>query len=421
MQNKMQNKMRWRRPSFGWPALAALVLSITAFVARDPVVDALTGGPVADVRLGFSFSYLVLAPVLAAFDHLSFLTDRQHLVVLVSLILLFVGWRVGRRILGHAGSPWVLRECLVALFSLIGLIAFYGFGVLGVRPMASLRSEDPDLVIVDFHSHTEVSHDGRPGFDVSARRAWHRGAGFDLAYLTDHLSLDAVGEASAANPALAGEGLSFLPGREVRFKNQHIVVLGSEDPAAGVPDHAPWPVLIQTIPNDLSRVPVPDADGERGGVYAIELVDADPRGLRQSGEDREMLLAIADSLNLALVAGSNHHGWGRAAAAWTMFRVPGWRTQSPTEVGREIEDSIRRDRADAGQVVERPRLSPGPGREPVLAELLTLPRLVWHVLTSLTLPERLAWLAWVLVAAAIAGIRAGRVTDLPSDRSPVGG
>jgi hypothetical protein len=180
-------------------------------------------------------------------------------------------------------------------------------------------------------------------------------------------------------------------------------------------------VLIQTIPNDLSRVPVPDADGERGGVYAIELVDADPRGLRQSGEDREMLLAIADSLNLALVAGSNHHGWGRAAAAWTMFRVPGWRTQSPTEVGREIEDSIRRDRADAGQVVERPRLSPGPGREPVLAELLTLPRLMWHVLTSLTLPERLAWLAWVLVAAAIVGIRAGRVTDLPSDRSPVGG
>jgi hypothetical protein len=315
----------------------------------------------------------------------------------------------------------VLREWLVALLSLIGLIAFYGFGVLGVRPMASLRSEDPDLVIVDFHSHTETSHDGRPGFDVSARRAWHRGAGFDLAYLTDHLSLDAVGEASAANPALAGEGLSFLPGREVRFKDQHIVVLGSEDPAAGVADHAPWPVLIQTIPNDLSRVPIPDADGERGGVYAIELVDADPRGLRQSGEDREMLLAIADSLNLALVAGSNHHGWGRAAAAWTLFRVPGWRTQSPTELGREIEASIRRDRTDAGQVVERPRLSPGPGREPVLAELLTLPRLVWHVLRSLTLPERLAWLVWVLVAAVIAGIRAGTARELPSDRSQVGG
>lgn len=407
--------MRWKRLSFGWLAVATVVLAITGLVARDPVVDALTGGPVADVRLVFTFSYLAFAPALAAFDHLSFLTDRQHIAVLVSLILLFISWRVGRRVFRHTGSPWVLRECLVASLSLIGLIAFYGFGVLGVRPIASLVSEDPDLVIVDFHSHTEISHDGRPGFDVSARRAWHRGAGFDLAYLTDHLSMEATVEASAANPALAGEGLSFLPGREIRFKNQHIVVLGAEDPTAGIADDAPWPVLIQTIPNDLSRVPVPDADGERGGVYAIELVDADPRGLRQSGEDRDMLLAIADSLNLALVAGSNHHGWGRAAAAWNLFRVPGWRTQSPTEVGHEIEASIRRDRAEAGQVVERPRLSPGPGREPLLAELLTLPRLVWHVLTGLTLLERLAWLAWVLVVTAIVGIRPAAVKDIPSN------
>ena len=393
--------MQRKRPSFRMPAVVAALFAITGLLARDPVVDSLTGGSVSAVGLAFTPSYLLFAPFLGAFDHLSLLTDRQHVAVLISLILVFLGWRVVRRALAKVGPGRWGRDCLLAVVSLVGLISFYGFGVLGVRPMAALQSEDTDLVIVDFHSHTQVSHDGRPGFDVPARRAWHQGAGFDLAYLTDHLSLDAATEASAENPSLAGDGLSFLLGREVRFKNQHVLVLGADDPTLGIADHVPWPVLIQTIPDDLSRVPVAEADGERGGVHAIELVDADPRGLRQSAEDREILLAIADSLNLALVAGTNHHGWGRAAAAWTLMRVPGWQSRSPGEVGLEIETLIRQDRAEATQVVERRRLSAGPGPEPLLAEILTLPRLVWHVLTSLTLAERSAWLMWVVGAASI--------------------
>ena len=47
-----------------------------------------------------------------------------------------------------------------------------------------------------------------------------------------------------------------------------------------------WPVLIQTIPNDLGRVPVPACTADGAGVEAIELLDGDPRGLEQSDRER---------------------------------------------------------------------------------------------------------------------------------------
>ena len=70
---------------------------------------------------------------------------------------------------------------------------------------------------------------------------------------------------------------------------------------------------------------------------AVEANDASPRGLRQSKRDRAQILALADSLDLALVAGSNNHGWGRTAAAWTLIRIPGWQRMSPASLETAIE------------------------------------------------------------------------------------
>ena len=222
--------------------------------------------------------------------------------------------------------------------------------------------------------------------------------------------MDAAAATRRPNPDLAGEGLSFLPGVEVRYRNQHVVVLGEVDPNGGIPPGEEWPTLIQTIPNNLSRVPLPTRD-KLGGVHAIELVDADPRGLRQSVEERDLILQIADSLGLTLVSGTNHHGWGRTAAAWNLIRVPGWQYLRPEELGAEIEALLRGGRNDRIQIAERRRLHLYAPREPPLVEALTAPRLAVHILRSLTLPERLAWLPWiaacVLVAARRRPVRAG--------------
>src|SRR5437764_10613241 len=53
---------------------------------------------------------------------------------------------------------------------------------------------------------------------------------------------------------------------------------------------------------------------------------------------RQRIVHIADSLNLALVTGSDNHGWGRAAPGWTLMRIPGWRGMSTDSLSRRIED-----------------------------------------------------------------------------------
>jgi hypothetical protein len=394
--------------SLRWPLAAAAVLGLGGLFARDPLAHALTGETVVDAGLRFSLGYLLLAPIGAVYDQLSLLTDRQHVSILVSLAVLYAGTRVALRLSrGPSGAgPFrsILREVGLGAAAFAGLLAFYAYGVLGPRPMAALRAYDPNVVVVDFHSHTELSHDGRPGLSIQDRRAWHEAAGFDLAYVTDHATLEAAKAALPDNPERAGERISLLPGREVRFKDQHVLVLGQLDPTAGIPETEPWPVVIQTIPNDLTRVPVEDSDG-RGGVQGIEVVDADPRAFRQSTEERALLLALVDSLDLAMIAGSNHHGWGRAAAAWNLVRVPGWQEMAPDELGLLIEGKILRERRAFNRIVERPRLAaalPDDGHAvQALMAVTALPRFVWHILASLTPPERLAWLGWIVLLAVL--------------------
>lgn len=397
---------RWLR----WLLLAAGILWMAGAFAAAPVVDAVTGEVVSDASFRLSPGYLALAPVMGVLDHLSLLTDRQHVAVLLGIAVTYLAVRVTGRLLRRSSGRGLVREAGLAGAAVLAVLAVYAFGVLGMRPMVALESHDPDVVVVDFHTHTDSSHDGRPGFDADARREWHRSAGFDLAYLSDHDNMDAVAATGWPNPDLAGEGLSFLPGVEVRYRNQHVVVLGEVDPNGGIPPGEEWPTLIQTIPNNLSRVPLPTRD-KLGGVHAIELVDADPRGLRQSVEERDLILQIADSLGLTLVSGTNHHGWGRTAAAWNLIRVPGWQYLRPEELGAEIEALLRGGRNDRIQIAERRRLHLYAPREPPLVEALTAPRLAVHILRSLTLPERLAWLPWiaacVFVAARRRPVRAG--------------
>lgn len=392
-----------------WLLGALGLLWVGGIFSQDPVVNALTGEPVDDVGVRVPPGYLALAPLMGLLDHLSLLTDRQHVAVLLSIAVAFFVFRAVRRLSGACAGKGLRRECWLAGLALVSVVGVYAFGVLGMRPMVALESYDPDLVIVDFHSHTDSSHDGRPGFDVGARREWHSSAGFDLAYLTDHANLDAIPAAEGENPTQAGEGLSILAGSEVRYREQHVIVLGRQDPNESISHGEEWPILIQTIPNDLSRVPVRTREG-LGGVHAIELVDADPRGLRQSVEERELLLQIADSLELAVVAGSNHHGWGRAVAAWNLVRVPGWKQLHPEELGSEVEALLRGGPSDRIQIAERRRLSAYPPGEYRFAQVLTAPRLVLHILGSLTLSERLAWLAWIVVGSVVLARRRGART-----------
>lgn len=400
---------------------AVVTVLVAAGWLVGPSALASPDGAVPDgVRLEVGWDYVVMAPVANVLDTLSLLTMDQHYAVLATLLLAYAGWRMARR-RKHRG--WLTRtgiEVGVAVAALAGLLAFYAYGILGRRPMAALAVTDPEVLVLDVHSHTDRSHDGRAGFDAEDRREWHASAGFDAAYISDHRNWQGFAEGAAANPERAGDGTVMLPALEIVFEGKYASALGeswryrravdgnylSADTLYRMMDRGvPRPTLVLTIPGGLDDVPRATADSI--GYVAIELSDASPRGLAQSRRDRAKLLRMADSLDLAPVAASNNHGWGRTAAAWTLVRIPGWRTLSPRSLGQAIEERFHEDRQEASRVVERRSPYPGDSR---VALAMTVPSITWQMFGGMGPAERLSWLAWtwILVLAIAPQIRRRR-------------
>jgi hypothetical protein len=265
-------------------------------------------------------------------------------------------------------------------------------------------------VVVDFHSHTSFSRDGRWGFTVERNREWHRAGGWHVAYVTDHI--DGVKKENlgtlTANPRRAGDGTVLLPGVERRCDGRHFLILGvrhrdcwmlgaePRNRPATLPfdrEHA----VIQTTPVKLHRVTAPESTAIRG-LVGIELSDGSPHGLDQMQRDHDKLLAIADGSNLAVVAGSNNHGWTYAPLAWNLLRIPGWRDLTPEALGGAIEERLQRERRHAVTVVER--YTAHPGSTPV-GLVATVPAVAWHMLAPLTPAERASWIGWVWVVAGL--------------------
>jgi hypothetical protein len=406
-----------------WPLIVVLVLVLgSAPFARPAIQDAATFGAIPDVSLRRPPAYVLLAPVSDLLDLLTLLSVRQHVALLVTLLLGYVAWWVvrGRRLLASATPRRRAAQVAARVgLALLALLSVYAAGVLMPRPMAALDAP-PALLVVDFHAHTRYSHDGRPDWTPEDLRAWHRDGGFGAAYVTDHRTFEGAQGGWANNPPLAGEGVTLLPAIEVVWRGEHVNVLDAERMYRGLLDPAlrdidesnlelvstiagSEPVLVETIPGDLSKM-IPATGPGTAGVRAIELVDGAPRGLSQSRRDRLRILTLADSLNLTLVAGSDHHGWGHTVAGWTLMYLPGWRGVPPTRLATVIPTVIRQGGSRATKVAERYVAETEHG----IALPFTAPLVVWGMMRTLSGDERVAWIAWVLALALLARLRQAR-------------
>ena len=430
-------------------AVSALVIAST-LAAVPPLRDAATLQVVSGAALHQPLGYLLGAPLFGVWDTLTLLTVSQHYAVLGTLTVMYAAWRLvasGRQV--TAGSPVETRrpvktrrpvavrpagvrlrplmrrlalELLRALGALAALLAFYAAAALIPRPMTGIRLASDDLLAVNFHSHTNQSHDGWSLFTAARNRAWHEAGGFDAAYITDHYTWASVDEALPANPPRSGDRTVLLSGMEVRLRNRHTNILGDRsryvfaldstwhhlDPdliAAASDRGAPPPTMLYALPGPLDQI-VPLTDRERAGVIGVELSDGAPRGLEQVHQQRGEILALADSMDLAVVAGTNVHGWGRTVPAWSVMRIPGWREMSPDELGGAIEELLHRERRRAVTVVER-RIPYHDGNAAALAA--TVPVLAWEHFRALTPAERLSWLAWAALWVAVRARAAARV------------
>ncbi len=388
-------------------AIVALVL-LSALFPVAPIHDAVTFEPITEATLRRPMSYVFLAPISDVLDTLTLLSLRQHIALLASIIVAYGiwWWVTGRHALANvAPARRVLRETARIGVGAVVYTGLYAALAVMPRPMAAL---DPigSVIAIDFHTHTKYSHDGRPDWTPEDVRRWHRDAGFGAAYVTDHRTFEGAREGWANNPQLAGEGTTLLPGIEVVWRGEHVNVLDADRMYRGlltadlrdVDDGAltmasglrgTEPLLIETLPGDLSKMHAATGPGTPG-VRAIEVVDGAPLGLGQTRRERQRIVHLADSLNLALVSGSDSHGWGHTASAWTLVFVPLWRSATPDQLSSGIPNILRKGGRGSTRVVERYVVD---SDAPVLLAL-TVPLAAWGMLRSVSGDERILWIAW---------------------------
>ena len=381
--------------------LTALLL-VAALVPIDPIRDAVDGSAVGDARLDRSFGYIALGPVSSVFDAMTLFTVGQIIAFTVWLMGLYAVTRYLQR---RHGGVSLAREALFALLAFVALLVVYAAVVLLPRPMARLILNRSDVIAVDFHSHTRYSHDGRPGWSAADVRDWHADAGYNAAYITDHATFDGVNEGILLDTTVAGHGTLLFPGLEAFYHGEHVNILNAgvrykglttadfrevDDQSLAIASRIPGlePVLIETMPGNLAKV-IPAHGPGTAGVRAIEIVDGSPRGMSQTRRDHDLIVHLADSLDLALVAGTDNHGWGRATAGWTLLRLQGWRGYAPDGMTRDIETILRVAGRAGTHVIERTTASAAP-----FAVAMTLPAVVWTVMRTLSSGERMAWLIW---------------------------
>lgn len=387
-----------------WAALLiSIVVVLTSAFAVAPVWDAATHGEVSEVYLTRPFGYVALAPLSNVLDMLTLLSARQHLALVVGLIVLFAAWRALRAYLGATRRQ---HGIATAVFLLVVIVIYAATAVLP-RPMAALVTDNANIARIDFHSHTAASHDGRPGWSAESDREWHRSGGYDVVYVTDHAAVAGAEQGMANNPNPGGEGVTVLQGIEVTWTGEHVAILGAQRMYRGVitpnlrdvdeqglrlasliPDREP--VVIWNHPHRLDRLPIAGGPGTFG-IRAIEVSNGAPDSMDEVRRQREAIAALAQQRNLPMTGGSDNHGWGRAAPNWTLMIIFGWRGLAGDALGRQIENVIRKAGTAGTRVIER-RVADGTNTLGLAFTVVSAPG---RMFTTLSTDERISWLIWI--------------------------
>lgn len=396
------------------PILVTLAL-LASWGATNSLITASDGPVQPGILFELPLAYVLTSPVSRLLDLLTLLSIPQTIAFfIVAAVFILIGVAVKDSHSRRKG--WVriflaVGSIIVAAAVLEAAVAF------APRPMARISVADPNVVVVDFHSHTKASRDANQSFSREDRRKWHRDGGFNVGYITDHVRFSAATEAAANNPPRAGLGVSELVAVEGRYHRIiSTIMFGLTQADSGLLDSkgrllpgatasGRQPVTIVTLPNrNLDSINVQSLDSIPN-FAAIELVDAAPRGLGQLDRDEAKVRHMSKELRLVLVAASNNHGYGRTVAAWNLLTLPEWRDMSPDSVGRLIEETLRARDLSSVTIVKRLRpRTHGP------AIALTLPVGIFQTVGSLTSTERLVWIAWTWVTFVILYVRKQRQT-----------
>lgn len=397
---------------FRHPGFASLIVPVgltTALLgarlaAAPELSDPAGGGLAPSLHLHAPWLYVMLAPLFTLWDGVSMLSMSRLQWFLIGLAILFLIWRMvyAGRLVWRLETWSARHEAVVLATALAALVAFIAGGLLWHRPMMSLAGVASDDIVADFHSHTSVSHDVRNtimrGFDTPANLRWHKRAGFDAVFITDHNTVEGLGRPTGS-PARC-------PGIEVSAWKAHVVLLGDSLPIdrswyngsldelktlLSVSDSAYGALSLLSLPeydrNHWGRLDTLVAAGADG----FEIVNASPKAAEFSREHRDSVVALAGRTNRFVAGVSDSHGWGATSLVWNLVRAPGWRAGG--DPCARILTRLR-DGFQAVQVVERHHLRADGGWPLWLTPL----GVVWETWRGMGRLLLVSWLIWVWLA-----------------------
>jgi hypothetical protein len=411
------------------PLVASLLLLAARFASTSGQVwDVVAGAWAPGFRLKVPFWHVVFAPLNGFADMATALSLRQGIVLLAWFLLGYLAWRGLRWARQQTRRPSWLRaaasEAAMLLAFLLALGGLVAWVALGSRPMTFLTAADPDTLLVDLHSHTSSSWDGRKSFTWRENMRWHEAQGFNAGFITDHNVFDAAQAAWESDPPDAGHGYISLRGEEMSMWRQHIVLLGVHEWVA----QRPW---------DERELLRPFIDRERaqgmvvqlslpeywlhhwgagldqffgGGVHGVEIFNCAPRALDFPPAYRRQVIERCREENLYVAGVTDNHGFGSSTSVWNAMRIPDWRKMDPGTLENAILGTLKEKGFHAVQVLTRYNFAP----ETTLALLLSPATAAIALLRSLSPVQTLSWLLWVwglwLLAGAVRRRAARRIT-----------
>ena len=410
-----------------WPLLLSLPVVLARFFPRPALLDARTGAAASHAVLLFPAGHLLLTPlsILADWLNCNSLGQDAAFLAWVLLAYLVLLWRLGSSHPAPRGgarereaSPWRRILLLSALYWL-GAASFIAWTLFFPRATARIALDDPNLLAVDFHSHSSYSWDGVKFFTPARNIAWHRSCGFGAAFITDHKT---IAGARAAFGLYAGSPpYASLEGEELQEEGLHVVILGTPPPVD--PDAVGLAELIRLVapasrkPGGTRKSSAGSGFGRGGGRNSIffcapedwkryapetparlaalgtpgfEIFNTAPKPRGYPKTLERSIVGLARRKNLYLVADSDNHGYGYASCAWNVLRLPGWSSLAAPDLQGRILLKLHADGFNAVEPVIR--------NHPALrgASLLAEPWLsLWTLLRTFSAAQSLAMLAWI--------------------------
>jgi hypothetical protein len=436
------------------PIILTLALLASRIAAVPALSDPVTGTIPESVTLSAPALYLALAPLFTMWDGISMLSMTRLKGFLAGLVILYLSWRLlrwastsrrgfkRRRVFRR-----LARELGVLAAGFILLLVFLIAGALWHRPMLSLTGTSADYRVVDFHSHTNASHDVEgtfmEAFDLDANLRWHERAGFDAAFITDHnvpsqesrvvrresrfwiqQSEDGSGESAetgldsgVASREGAGRVTDGCPGIEVSAWRAHIVLLGDTLPVDRGKYNGSLQSLLQLLETSertygsLTVASLPEYRRNhwdrldtmaKAGLDGFEIVNASPKANELTRAERDRVIKAARAYDKFVVGVSDSHGWGATSMVWNLVSVAP--TTAPGAVCRAVLGRLR-DGFEAVRVIERHRLRP----EAWWPMALTPIGVVWETWRGMGWALTASWLLWIWLLWALAERRRRRL------------